>query len=660
MKTMVHCRFEHGVIGVLLIVIWVLLTSPQENRSFRSPSAPSNTEPESKTSSTTASDKDSGCVPHIPSPVLSDPSILSHSAVINALDELNCRFPNVLEDDRDGVSVAIVHASAGRIYSFNHGYKRLNESEKIYSGSTSISTQGNSFELIDGDSIFRIASITKMFTVLETLVLSKNSHAKKGRFRLTLDTRVKDLLPQFSLDNAFEDDVNEITLAMLGSHRAGLERDTGLFLVENLYNITYPPRRREILRSSFEVENVRESADEHPIHPSSKLEQVGARREFEWPPQGDRPLFPKRSRQSFLDKLKHSDHVWRVGEMASYSNSGFNVLAYALESFERQRKGESLPFRKLVERDILTPLNMSHSFLGPIPSHLLEYITTPNLYNVVDLDMSEADDGAGGMFSSTNDLSVLLQKVLLSQNPALISAPQRQAWLRPSFPIADGNTAVGIPWEIGTLSEIDDAPTYQVYSKGGALPGHYSQISLIPELEYGIATLVAIGSSQEESDVGASNQTSPSSINSLAHSILAPAILEAYHDVLERRYAGTYVAQQPSQVSGIAEIVFSKGMLVLRKLVGNEVDVLLRLDQLFWMEVGKGDRKYGDGAKLWGTGYDNIFRAAPRAGCSWGAFDPYQTTSGIGLDKIVFEVDESDQQQLIYEPLNLRLTRVRR
>lgn len=78
----------------------------------------------------------------------------------------------------------------------------------------------------DGNTAFRIGSITKVFTALMTLMLRDSSMLR------SIDENVTDYLPQFSIKNRFQTQ-REITFRQLMSHMAGLPRNPpceGLFV----------------------------------------------------------------------------------------------------------------------------------------------------------------------------------------------------------------------------------------------------------------------------------------------------------------------------------------------------------------------------------------------------------------------------------------------
>lgn len=81
---------------------------------------------------------------------------------------------------------------------------------------------------ITSDSIFRIISASKNIAMASAVILISNPYiAASDRPRLSLDTPVRLLLPEFALpEKDWRDGGSEITLRMLASHTAGIPRES--------------------------------------------------------------------------------------------------------------------------------------------------------------------------------------------------------------------------------------------------------------------------------------------------------------------------------------------------------------------------------------------------------------------------------------------------
>ena len=205
------------------------------------------------------------------------------------------------------------------------------------------------------------------------------------------------------------------------------------------------------------------------------------------------------------------------------------------------------------------------------------------------------------------------------------------------------------------------------------MPGHYTHISVIPELGYGVVAFVAVGSKQVDIDNGAVAESNPDILCSIVHEELVSAVRDAYSSLLNNTYAGEYI-QHPSPESdktlGKASISFlpKHGILLLDSLItSNNVSLLRYLDG-----INPGGRNiYDQGGKLWPSGIEGEFRirggkqpeSRPgRRSCrEWFGFDETTTEAGWGVDKIVIRryKDKKDTSEtsggleLIYEPLGV-------
>ncbi|RVD87205.1 uncharacterized protein DFL_001448 [Arthrobotrys flagrans] len=540
------------------------------------------------------------CVPPPPPFLLDDPRVIQHPAVKLALAQLELTLKADTFSSKDALSISIVHSSKGKIYEFHHGRKRLNESAHV------------SPAKVDGNSIYRIASVSKVFAVLEALVLSRQAQLKKFVPELTLESRLQDVLPEFKLPRKFKDEAGDITLGQLGSHRAGIGRDMGEMIINSTADIIWPP-----------VPGQDTFIEKYYQHNTSPRE--------------------------LLNTVSKNDLIWQVGETPSYSNTGFSILGLATGNYRKKLKKETKSWASSIKKDIFDPLNMGHTFAGAIPCALRKDIVTPNSRNMVDLTVPAVHDPAGGIFSTTNDLATFLRKILLSRSPLLISPSQRLNWLRSIHYNTDAITSVGIPWE-SYRAIMPDYAAYNIYFKGGGLPGQLSQISAFPEFGYGVTVLTSLGSTDSELVAGAAT-TDPLALSFTIHNTLAPAIWKAYNSIVTDDYVGTYTSPD-----GIARIAFENEILTLKELKIHGVDALSKADQLIWRQGGKQVSIFGYGAGLIGTGFEGKFRAAPLFTCVWSGFDIATTKSGWGLDLFVFK-KVNGKMTLFYEPMRGKLVK---
>ena len=204
-----------------------------------------------------------------------------------------------------------------------------------------------------------------------------------------------------------------------------------------------------------------------------------------------------------------------------------------------------------------------------------------------DLDFSDAQDSAGGQFSSLADLGRFLTSLLSpTRNGSLLPPATVNEWTNPVFSWTESQGRstsprtieyVGAPWEIRLLEGGES-----VYSKGelatllkqvkilligndkgGSLPGYWSDSGLVPDLSLGIVVL--------------RSGTNSDTINVLLDifSIIRQPFVDTQRALL-RQYVGTWV--NGMDVVEVAVYPDSEGsapkVLVVKGLEVDGVDVL--------------------------------------------------------------------------------------
>ncbi|KAF4550746.1 Beta-lactamase-like protein 1 [Elsinoe fawcettii] len=572
----------------------------------------------------------SACVPDFSSRLLSDPAILQHPAVVEAFREVERNLSALFTGNtKDGLSFAVVHASSQQsAFTYNNGPRRFNET------STGIGERGGS--LVDSDSVFRVASVSKNIATFSTLVVENESRQQSARPILTIDTTVRQTLPSFRLpDIDWQNGGSEITLSMLGTHSSGLPREG----YETDYNMVIGLAK-------------------------ATSDGIGAKWASVTP-------------ESLVESFRNRNLMFAPGQRAAYSNAGICLLAFAVVNHHNLLTSSNQTWTQFATSSILQPLNMTHSFFGPIPSNFIPNIVVPGSDNWVDLLIGPGYDPAGGMWSSANDLVQYLSN-LLSPTPQLITPLQRRTFLTPGLSLPDGNQQVGFGWELSSLLPLNSSKPYTIYGKSGDAGGFHSWIDLIPNLGYGLVILTA------ESQNAATNYTRlvPTSIRDSIHAILAPAFATALSSRLASRYTGTYssasdtglIAEQVSPFNSSAPASRAKmevvqGQLFLRSLVINGTSALEALDRLSWTDASQGrffstpagvglnpaegageNAQYGPGAQVW--------RMIPDLErCDWFDFDGYVDVNAWPLSKIVTVEDGRGGVEVRYPPFDVVLKR---
>lgn len=494
-----------------------------------------------------ASRIEAACVPDAPGDLLSNTWVLGHPGVVKALEEVGELLQKPYDDNvtRDGLSVAVVHASSSvPIFTFNAGSLKFNE--------TTLHTSNTTDSMITSDSIFRVASVTKNFAMTSALILSRLSNSS-----ITLDTPVRQLLPSFYLTTSdWTDGGSEITLGMLASHMSGVTRES------------FSTNFNQVLSTG------KATAD------------------------GIGELWAAQTVENVIEEVGKTSLMFRPGASSAYSNAGIGILGAAVASYYNKIKGDDLTWSEIAKQEILGPLNMTNSFLGPVPDSLIPSISVPGGDNWADLLIGEGYNPAAGMWSSANDLTKYLHNIWLQEDPFIIAPFDRRRAMKPVYTLPDGRQQVGPAWEIilrsvstsSNASVTNSTKTYSIYGKSGSGGGWRSWIDVVPNLGYGLVIL------SQTAGLEGYDMLYPATLYGDMQDILIPAFAEALAAQVEEKYAGTYGNGQDTGI--ITDVVSSTGyntstyarlevqdqVLYMRELVVNGSSALEAIDKLSWLD----------------------------------------------------------------------------
>ncbi|KAJ4340928.1 hypothetical protein N0V95_007382 [Ascochyta clinopodiicola] len=369
---------------------------------------------------------------------------------------------------------------------------------------------------VNGDALYRIASITKTFTVLGVLHQEKTGN-------LSLDDPIDKYIVELKEDHNGTLPWKDITLRSLASQLSGIPREWAQgdlinfekWGVEDPINWGLPPSSRDGLSTCGEF--------------SSNYKKIC-------------------TESDLLDALKSKIPIFAPNQQSTYSNVAFELLGVVLERVT----GRS--YRSYIEEAIFKPLNMSKSTLSLPPDAAGVIPLGPQYWDV--------DEGiqspTGGIYSSSTDLSKYLRYVLTHFN----GITHALNWLNPASPTRGLNSFYGIPWEIFHTDRAlqNSRRTVRFITKGGGLPGYTSNIIIAPEYDLGITILVA------------GNPELLTKLRELVTKFVRPAEQLAIRQ-LNERYAGTYISPDPRLNSSVTLHADHRG-LVVTELISNSTDFL--------------------------------------------------------------------------------------
>ncbi len=171
-----------------------------------------------------------------------------------------------------------------------------------------------------------------------------------------------------------------------------------------------------------------------------------------------------------------------------YSNLGFGLLGHALE------RAAKTPYAQLLEQRVLEPLGMHDTTVGIAPATNARFATPywPSLEPMVARDpwIFGEISGFGGLTSTVPDLARFL--ALQFRADEAVAKPIRGASIRelwtPQPVKRDGDTAVGLGWQIGEFGGIG-----RWVHHGGEVDGFSSFVAFKPEQKTGVIVLTNFG-----------------------------------------------------------------------------------------------------------------------------------------------------------------------
>ncbi|KAJ9144081.1 Beta-lactamase-like protein 2 [Pleurostoma richardsiae] len=476
---------------------------------------------------------------------------------------------------------------------------------------------------VDGNTVYRLGSVTKVFTVLTYLAQVGNR---------SWNDPVTNYIPELErmaatrTSSIFNPDWDSITIGSLASQMSGLIRDYSLL-----------------------GELTQELGIETPVKlgfPPLPLADI--------PPCGEYPVC---DRQQTFAGLARAPPSFSSFTTAAYSDVGFQLLSYALQNMTGK------DFGTMISESILQPLNLTRTFYTT-PDDALGVIPGNRFKTTWAGDMGDANP-TGNMYASSSDLATFGRAIL---NSKLIPTVMTRRWLKPLSSTSDPQAMVGSPWGVRKLNL---GQTYQYateFNKAGSIGRYSALFSLIPELDIGLVLLAS-------GNVGANLGFQ---LADTVGEVLVPALLEAARQQAQDIYGGTYTSSDSSTNSSltISTDPVKPGLGVTRWISNNTdmlpvaVGIQTNTTQADWDKLSASVRLYPTGledTKTDGSKYQAfkaVFEnlAAPNVtgnpfttDCSTWVGITSVVYGSMPLDQFVFNLDQSGRVVSV-EALALRNT----
>ncbi|KAE8347154.1 hypothetical protein BDV24DRAFT_174695 [Aspergillus arachidicola] len=445
---------------------------------------------------------------------------------------------------------------------------------------------------IDADTVFRIGSVSKLWTVLMLLIEKGDASFSEpvAKYVPELRDAAKELRHNATMRDDEIDHLrwDEVTIGELASHMTGVIREY----------------------ASVDVAALSASTPEgFPTLAKSDIPQCGTKVAC--------------TRSEFFDGILKSHPILHTSSTPIYSNPSFQILGYALEAMTNQT------YKSLLQRDLIKPLGLSRSSYDK-PEDNTAIIPGPTMSSFYGVDAG-GETAAGGLYSSTKDMSTIGRAIL---NSTLLRPSLTRRWMKPHAHTSSLEISVGAPWEIVTLA---NPRLIDLYTKQGDLGMYSSMLALSPEHDVGFAILAA----------GESTTQAVTLITDLTINTLIPALEDAAREEAKTQFAGEYSSANES----IKITTDDQPGLKVTEWTNESVDIM----QLLVAKLGLQNasdlsvRLYPSGLKAPGrVGFRAVFQKisegdsgigpVTRACTTWSSVDSI-IYGNVGADEFVFGVD---------------------
>ena len=459
---------------------------------------------------------------------------------------------------------------------------RAAESLQYHYTSEEVAKASTGVNEVDGDSIYRIASITKLITVYVGMLNLKESD---------WDRPLTDFLPglaDYQREHISEDGPvwtvqwDQITLAALAAQIAGVPRDVLPFYVDIM----------------LDNETIQELGGLPPLDYTDPTVL---------PPCSAQGLFSDCTGDLYSQGEQSRPPVYLPWSTPMYTDNGYMLLGLAIANIT----GRSM--HELYIDSIFEPLGLTYTNSSVPPKAEFTRSVIPGgdaIAAVFDVD-GGISTPAGGLFSTVNDLAKVGVSIL---NSTLLPSNVTRKWMKPVSHTARLQYAVGRPWEIYRYRHQSGHIT-DIYTKLGDSGNYGGYLALIPEYDAGFSIL------------GASLQATRSAATQLVADVLTETMLPALESEARREagknIAGTYVSTTKGLNSSLT--------LALNQTVAGATGMIVTE----W--ISNGTNFLANMKKVYGSAYDplRLLPSIPDSGSGKMAFqhsntlDPADEKAGV-------------------------------
>ena len=287
-----------------------------------------------------------------------------------------------------------------------------------------------------------------------------------------------------------------------------------------------------------------------------------------------------------------------------YSNNGFTLLGVVIAKLT----GKSID--QVYQESIFKPLGLESTYSNPPKDpKLLARSVIPGAGEAVFSFDGGISKSSGGIFSTLNDINTFGRGIL---NSTLLSPTRTRKWMKPVTHTADLRYSLGQPWEIYRYVHPDSHVVTDIYTKLGDSAAYAAILVLLPDFDTGFTIL---GGSTDEPTKALTWLTD------LVIDAIVPALMEQAAEEARERFAGSYRSTVDSLNSSVTLSVPTSSKeapgLAISSWISNGTDMVPVLSKLL----------EGTGVRLVPT----ISQSGPPAQVAFRAYSLSDPSIGNGL-----------------------------
>lgn len=362
----------------------------------------------------------------------------------------------------------------------------------------------NGTHKVNGDSIYRMASVTKLFTVFAGMLLLTDEDWNRP---------LTDILPQLAELGSHEEQSpmytiqwDKITPWALAAQSAGVPSG-GI-----------PPLDILIQSASLATASGFPPVDPNSLGPCWNISDLSC-------PVND-----------FIEVVRSQPPSFLPWVTPAYANSGFMLLGIAISNIIGK------PMTTIFRESIFEPLGMTSSN-STYPTGEAELARSVIAGDPVNFGIG-IEAGviipSGGLYSTINDLAKFGLAIL---NSTLLSPNQTRKWMKPITHTASLTYSVGAPWEIIRFVHPSTGKVTDLYTKLGSSGFYGGIVVLIPDYGVGFSLLNACTNTIRETAI---NTVLDYITNAILPVLEAQAAAEA-----GLNFVGTYVSEDSNFNSSV-------------------------------------------------------------------------------------------------------------